>query len=90
MRMKIAATAQCLVSLALGAFGQQTQPVISGAKRLDDPDVKVRYLATITLSEIFRKGGDYAPSMYLFDKNPDFYTGRWKIWWAEQSQASPR
>jgi len=60
------------------------------AERLDDPDVNVRYLATITLSEIFRKGGDYAPSMYLFDKDPDFYTERWKSWWAEQKQASPK
>jgi len=60
------------------------------AGRLDDPDIKVRYLATITLSEIFRKGGDYAPSMYLFDKNPDFYTERWKGWWAEQRQGPSR
>jgi len=60
------------------------------ADRLDDPNRDVRYLATITLSEIFRKGGDYAPSMYLFDKNPDFYTRLWKSWWAEEKQASPK
>lgn len=56
------------------------------AERLDDPDINVRYLATITLAEIFGKYGDYAPSKYLFDRDPEFYSGRWKSWWAEQRQ----
>ena len=60
------------------------------AERLDDPDRTVRYLATITLAEIFAKGGDYAPSMHLFDQDPDSYTGRWKRWWMEQKQLQSR
>jgi hypothetical protein len=60
------------------------------AERLDDPDVNVRYLATITLAESFRKYGDYAPSKYLFDQNPEFYTRRWKSWWAEHGQGPSR
>jgi hypothetical protein len=50
-------------------------------KRLDDQDGYVRYLAVISLSEAFDKHEDYGPSMYLFDKNPDFYVGLWKDWW---------
>jgi hypothetical protein len=53
-------------------------------RRLDDADSNVRYLAVITLSEIFAKNREYAPSMYLFDRNPDFYTGLWKSWWSSE------
>ena len=54
--------------------------------RLDDPDQSVSYVALITLAEIFRKfDGDYAPSMYLFAKKPDYYTQLWKQWWAERN-----
>jgi hypothetical protein len=49
--------------------------------RLDDPDDYVRYLAVISLAETFGKYEDYAPSMYLFDRNPGFYVGIWKSWW---------
>jgi len=54
--------------------------------RLDDPDRSVQYVAVITLAEIFAKyDGDFAPSMYIFDKKPNYYTGIWKQWWAERS-----
>ena len=41
---------------------------------LDDERPELRYRALITLAEILRKyEGDYAPSMYLFDKDPQYY-----------------
>jgi hypothetical protein len=49
-------------------------------ERLSDSDDNIRYLAVITLAEISGKTGDYAPSMYLFDKNPSFYVNLWKEW----------
>ncbi len=61
--------------------------------RLDDSDDYTRYLAVISLAETFSKYGDYAPSMYLFDRDPGFYLGLWKSWWATEGQAyrsSPR
>jgi HEAT repeat protein len=54
--------------------------------RLDDPDSNVRYLAVITLSEIFAKDGEYAPTMYLFDQNPNFYVELWKSWWNREGR----
>lgn len=55
------------------------------AKRLDDPNSTIQYLAVISMAEIFGKyDGDYAPSMYLFDKNPEKYIELWKQWWADR------
>lgn len=56
-------------------------------KRLGDSNGYVRYLAVMTLAETFSKFGDYAPSMDLFDRNPEFYLGLWKSWWATEGQA---
>jgi hypothetical protein len=53
-------------------------------KRLDDSDVNVRYVALITLVEIFEKTGDYAPNMAIFEENPHYYTDLWKSWWLDQ------
>ncbi|SRR6266404_1746055 len=54
-------------------------------QRLDDSNSTVRYVAVITLAEIYGKyEGDYAPSMYLFDKKPQYYTALWKTWWVER------
>jgi hypothetical protein len=53
--------------------------------KLDDPDSTVQYVALITTAEILGKyEGDFAPSMYLFDKKPQYYLGLWKQWWAEE------
>ena len=53
--------------------------------RLDDPDRATQYLAVITLAEILGKyEGDYAPSMYLFDKKTQYYVGLWKQWWTDE------
>jgi hypothetical protein len=50
--------------------------------KLDDPDANVQYVALISLVEISSKyDGDFAPSMYLFDKKPQYYIGLWKQWW---------
>jgi hypothetical protein len=57
------------------------------AARLDDSDKYVRYLAVISLAETFSKYGGYAPSMYLFNRNPEFYVGLWKSWWATEGRA---
>jgi len=56
-------------------------------RRLDDSDGYVKYLAVISLAEIFNKYGDYAPNMYLFDRNPGFYVSLWKSWWTTEGQA---
>lgn len=56
------------------------------AARLDDSDKYVRYLAVISLAETFGKYDDYAPSMYLFDRNPTFYLGLWRSWWTTEGQ----
>jgi HEAT repeat protein len=53
--------------------------------KLGDPDSDVQYVALITAAEILGKyEGDFAPSMYLFDKNPQYYIGLWKQWWVEE------
>jgi len=65
-----------------GMKSRQSAPTL--VQRLDYPDSLVQYLAVITLAEIFGKYEDYAPSMYLFDKNPRRYIDLWKKWWAEQ------
>jgi hypothetical protein len=55
--------------------------------RLDDPDTTVRYIAIITLAEIYGKyDGDFAPSMYLFDAKPKYYSDLWKTWWIERGR----
>ena len=46
--------------------------------RLDDPSTDIRYIAVITLAEITGRNGEYAPSMYQFDKKPNYYVGLWK------------
>lgn len=56
-------------------------------RRLDDKDGYVQYLAVISLAEIFNKDSDYAPSMYLFDRNPAFYLNLWKSWWTAEGRA---
>jgi hypothetical protein len=55
-------------------------------KRLDDSDGYIQYLAVISLAETFGKYEDYAPTMYLFDRNPRFYIGLWKSWWVTEGQ----
>jgi hypothetical protein len=56
--------------------------------RLQDTDSTIQYLAVITLAEVVGKyDGDYAPSMYLFDKNPQYYTNLWRQWWADQGRS---
>lgn len=56
--------------------------------RLDDPDQDVRYLAVITLAETFEKYDNYAPSMYLFDQNPQHYIDLWKHWWRTEGKGA--
>jgi hypothetical protein len=56
---------------------RSTQTLID---RLDDSDNMVRYVALITLAEIYGKYGEYAPNMQLFNKNPAYYVGLWKKW----------
>jgi hypothetical protein len=52
---------------------------------LDDERPELQYLALITLSETLGKyEGDYAPSMYLFDKKPKYYIDLWKKWWVDE------
>jgi len=53
---------------------------------LNDANPNVRFLAVITLSEIFRKGDDYAPDVPSFHRNPEFYVGLWKSWWSTEGQ----
>lgn len=57
-------------------------------RKLDDPDSNVRYLAGIALAETFGKTGDFTPSMYLYDKSPDFYIALWKQWARESGLGS--
>ena len=77
------------LSIQLGAMNalrkmKNMASVPSLLDRLDDPNHAVQYIALITLAEIFGKFDDYAPSMYLFDQNPEHYTNLWKKWWREQ------
>ena len=84
-----------LLSIKLGAMAgvrkarspHSARALVEG---LDDPNADVRFLAVITLSEIFGKSGDYAPDMRLFGQNPDLYTTKWKTWWIEEGQGSSR
>jgi HEAT repeats len=86
-----ALTDSMLVSIRMGAMQAlraMKNPKAAGTlvKRLDDTDSYVRYLAVISLAETFGKYGDFAPSMYLFDRNPEFHLGLWKSWWATEGQ----
>ncbi|MGH9511695.1 MAG: HEAT repeat domain-containing protein [Terriglobales bacterium] len=86
-----ALTSSEILSIKLGAMSGLRKIRSPGSAktlvaRLDDPNSDIRYLAVITLAEIFSKSGDYAPSMYLFDQNPDFYTNEWKTWWTGEGR----
>lgn len=50
-------------------------------KQLDSENRSIRYDAVIGLSEITQKGGNYGPSMPLFEEEPDRYIRLWKDWW---------
>ena len=78
-----------LLSIRIGAMQalrSMKSPAYAEAfvRRLDDSDGYIRYLAVISLAETFGKYGDFAPTMYLFDRNPAFYIGLWKSWLAEE------
>lgn len=65
-----------------GIKDPQSVPVL--IRRLDDSNSNIQYIAVITLAEILGKEGDYAPAMYLFDRNPGFYVNLWKTWGDQQ------
>ncbi len=58
--------------------------------RLDDSDGDIRYVALISLAEIVDKTGEYAPSMELYNKRPDYYLTLWKTWAKSYSPATPK
>ena len=55
--------------------------------RLCDSDSTIRYLAVISLAEIFHKTGDYKPSMAEFSMSPLFYANQWRVWCAHDAAA---
>lgn len=66
---------------------KDTRAVPSFVERLDDADNTIRYLAVISLAETLAKfDGDYAPTMYLFDRNPGYYASLWKQWWQDEGK----
>jgi len=80
-----------LISIRIGSMQalramRNTQSAQALVGRLDDPDGYVRYLAIISLAEIFGRYGDYAPNMHLFDQNPEYYIGLWRTWWKEEGK----
>jgi hypothetical protein len=86
-----ALTSSRILSIQWGAiFGVRKMRNPHSAKvlvgLLDNANPDVRFQAVITLSEIFRKGDDYAPDVPSFNRNPEFYVGLWKSWWATEGQ----
>lgn len=66
-----------------GIRDPKSAPVL--IQRLDDPNSLARYLAVITLAEIFdKKNADYAPSMPVFEQDRGKYVEAWKKWWADE------
>jgi HEAT repeat protein len=59
-------------------------------QRLDDPNGAVRYQAVISLAEMFGKQQEFAPSMKLFEDDPQKYVALWKTWWSQQQGVAPR
>jgi hypothetical protein len=57
-------------------------------RRLDDPDLNVRYHAVFGLAQAFNMSGDYGPGIGAFERNPDYYTNLWKEWWKKRETAS--
>ena len=55
--------------------------------KLDDPDSIIQYIAVMTLAEIFKKQGEYAPSLRSFDQKPLDYVNLWKAWALEKQLA---
>jgi hypothetical protein len=51
---------------------------------LDSEDDMVQYEAVISLAEITRQYGDFAPGKGLYDQNPAKYKGMWKDWYQRQ------
>lgn len=83
------------VSVQLGAMdalrkikSPSSAPIL--IQRLDDSNTTVRYQAVITLAETFRKGREFAPSMKLFNDDPEKYVTLWKTWWSEQHEVTPQ
>jgi len=57
-------------------------------RRLDDPDLNVRYHAVFGLAQAFNMSGDYGPGIGAFERNPDYYTNLWKEWWKKRETTS--
>ena len=51
---------------------------------LDSPDRNVQYQAIMAMAELNHASGDYAPSLGLFDKDPDKAIQLWKSWGIKQ------
>ena len=51
-------------------------------EQLDAEDLLVQYQAVITLAEMTGRGGDFGPSLPVFEQNRDKPKQLWKQWWA--------
>jgi hypothetical protein len=51
-------------------------------EQLDAEDLLVQYQAVITLAEMTGRGGDFGPSLPLFEQNPGKHKQLWREWWA--------
>src|SRR5882724_2317386 len=76
---------------ALDALRKMKSPSSAAVlvQRLDDSNSTVRYQAIITLAETFGKDREFAPSMKLFNDDPEKYVTLWKTWWSEQHGVAP-
>ena len=56
--------------------------------QLDSADRDVAYQALITLAEMNHRGGEYGPSMPVFQEDLERYKNIWKRWAVEQRPSS--
>jgi hypothetical protein len=68
---------------SLRALRKLTDPATTGffMHELDSPDSDTQYLAIISLAEIYKKSGDFAPGMGPFEQNRGKYLQLWKAWY---------
>ena len=84
-----ALTTSKFTSVKLGAMDalrgiRSTSSAPSLIARLDDSDKTVQYQALIALAEAFGKDREFAPSIPVFEQDPQKYLSLWKTWWNQQ------
>ncbi len=80
---------RCCIHVMRSMAIPECAPVL--AKALDSPDDIIRYNAMMGLHELRKRADDrphysWAPSVPLFQQDPESYISLWKRWWASEGK----